>query len=132
MIVTVFFDSCWVKWILRALISFWCWINAIISNCSFTWLVLLLFDDWLFYYFLLYHLPKSVEPMSVQNATICSLFESLNSNIENSIRWFFFMWIKNVNAAVATNLIHFNSVLYNFDLWIRPKIFSGNQYYFVS
>ena len=44
-------------------------------------------------------------------------------NPNNLIRFdnFFATWIENVNAVVRTNLIHFNSMRYNFDLWIRSK-----------
>ena len=44
---------------------------------------------------------------------------------KNLIRfdYFFVIWIENINAVVKTSLIHFNSMQYNFDVWIRPKIF---------
>ena len=44
-------------------------------------------------------------------------------NPKNLIRFdgFFFIWIENVNAVVRKNLIHFNSIRYNYDLRIRPN-----------
>ena len=40
----------------------------------------------------------------------------------NSSRWFFCNMNEIVNAVVRTNLIHFNSMRYNFDLWIRTEL----------
>ena len=125
-----------------ALISFWCWSNAIMSNYSFSWLVCSFFDDWLFYYFRLYYLQKQLSPCHCKmqlfalysNHYIATTktkirYKSFKFDVNlvsesekfNSIRWFFVIWIENINAVVRTNLIPFNKMRYNFDLWIAPK-----------
>ena len=67
----------------EALISLWCWSNGIISNCWFSWLLLFLFRRLTFSLFSIILFAKKVGPLSSQNATICSLFESLHSSYEN-------------------------------------------------
>ena len=84
-----------------------------------------------FNYFRLCHLSKIVESLSVQNATICYLFESLHNNYENknSMRYKSFKF--DVNSVYESKkiipfddflsyelkmLIHFNSMRYKFNL----------------
>ena len=77
---------------------------------------------------------NKINSLSSQIATLCFLFWNsmryksfkfdinsiYESNKFNSIRLFFVIWIENVNVVVKTNLIHFNSMPHNFDVWIRP------------
>ena len=115
-----------------AIVGFHIWL------CSF-------FDEWLFYSFWVYYLPKQLNPChrkvflfalysshymtvienwirwDVNDIQISMRFkvdENLiyKSKTYNSIRWFFVMWIENVNVVVNKNLIHFNSMWYNFSV----------------
>ena len=96
----------------EALIHFWCWSSTIISNCWFSWLVLLLFWRLAILLFPITLFAKTVEPLSSQNTTICSLFESLHSNYKNlkSIRYKSFKF--DVNSVYESK--KFSSIWWSF------------------
>ena len=48
-----------------------------------------------------------------------SIYKSQKINL---IRWFFVIWIENVNAVVKMNLINFNSMWYYSNVWTRTYV----------